>query len=508
MRRLVLIAAMALAGALFVAPSTPARAVAADGGVIATPSVAASAASSVPVSATPVWMLPLHNADGDVVILIPGTTDYDGADQLGRTRDIGLFGTDPADRPAIRIVDYPGAFGFRIGRFPVDLVGEGTYNDSVDIGTRKAVAAVEAAYDPTKPDQKIVINGYSQSAPVAMNAALMIKDRGNVPLDRIVVVIGADSRFPNTGVENVLPSFVPGLYTNGDRDAADLDGIQVYSYCVRGDSACGIGNPLVHPVATIFYLLPGFYLHGSLNDQINEYEIVREWDDGSTHYVVYDGGNPWGMMLRDLGIPVPEEVDDIVDALIPVPMPGEQATIAGHPVPTPRELQVALYAVFGARVPVTDPDVDSDTRASMADEHTPDDSIPATEPGPGVAVIAGRSTPVAEATPPDPAASDGGGATETDPADSPDAEAEPDVESESGDGADSERALDSDPTDANPTESNPTESNPTETNPTESNPGPADADAGTGHRAGSGADTDADGGDGSDGDGGDSSDSD
>ena len=35
-------------------------------------------------------------------------------------------------------------------------------------------------------------------------------------------------------------------------------------------------------------------------------------------YIVYDGGNPWGMMLRDLGIPVPKEVDDVLSALFDV----------------------------------------------------------------------------------------------------------------------------------------------------------------------------------------------
>ena len=41
---------------------------------------------------------------------------------------------------------------------------------------------------------------------------------------------------------------------------------------------------------------------------------------------------------------------------VPVPMPGEQSTVAGIAVPTPRELQVAFYHALGLTVPTTDPD--------------------------------------------------------------------------------------------------------------------------------------------------------
>ncbi len=121
------------------------------------------------------------------------------------------------------------------------------------------------------------------------------------------------------------------MYTNGDRNPADTGDIAVYSYCVRGDATCGVGNPLINPVSTFFYLLPGFYVHAFLTYRINEYSIAKEWksDSGNTTYIVYDGGNPWGMMLRDLGIPVPKEVDDVLSASCRCPCP-----VTGRPSPT------------------------------------------------------------------------------------------------------------------------------------------------------------------------------
>ena len=134
---------------------------------------------------------------------------------------------------------------------PVNLAGEGTFNESVDIGTDDAMRAAVDAYRANR-NQTIILNGYSQSAPVAMNAAYLIHRDGLIPDDKMTVVLGADSRFPNTGVENVVPSFIPGMYTNGDRDPADTGDIQVISYCVRGDATCGVGNPFAHPYPRSF----------------------------------------------------------------------------------------------------------------------------------------------------------------------------------------------------------------------------------------------------------------
>ena len=315
----------------------------------------------------PSW-LPANLGENATVVLVPGTTDYDGADQLKRSRDIGFYDSADPDDPAYYdptfiIIgadgdydNYPAAFGFTVLGVPVNLAGKGTFNESVDIGTDDAVKAATDAYRGN-PNQTIIVNGYSQSAPVAMNAAYLIHRDSLIPDDKMTVVVGADSRFPNTGVENVVPSFIPGMYTNGDRDPADTGDIQVISYCVRGDATCGVGNPFAHPVSTIFYLAPGFYVHAFLNGDINDYDETAEWTVGNTTYVVLDGGNPWGMMLRDLGLPVPTEFDTALSTLVPVPMPGEQAAVAGQPVPTPRELQERIYQRHGWKVPITDPDV-------------------------------------------------------------------------------------------------------------------------------------------------------
>ncbi|AZG46429.1 cutinase family protein [Gordonia insulae] len=368
------------------------------------------------VIAKPTWMPEL--TEDDTVILIPGTTDYDGADQLNRTRDIGMFGVDPAHQPTVQVVNYPAAFGFTIGDFPIYLAGTGTFNESVEIGTAKGVAAAEAAY-AANPDQKIVINGYSQSAPVAMDVAYMLRQRGTIPDEKIIVVLGADSRFPNTGVENVVPSFIPGMYTNGDRDTADTGDVEVHSYCVRGDATCGVGNPFANPVSTFFYLIPGFYVHAFLTYRINEYDVAKTWTENNTTYTVYDGGNPWGMVLRDLGVPVPKEFDDFVSAVVPVPMPGEQATIAGHVIPTPRELQDIVADKLGLTVPVTDPDRNPDVEDRLRDDTTADDSTTAPPAAPPT-TPARTSTDPADVTPSSPVAETA--SADESPAETPDTE--------------------------------------------------------------------------------------
>ena len=187
------------------------------------------------------------------------------------------------------------------------------------------------------------------------------------------------------------------MYTNGDRDPADTGDIQVISYCVRGDATCGVGNPFAHPVSTIFYLAPGFYVHAFLNGDINDYDETAEWTVGNTTYVVLDGGNPWGMMLRDLGLPVPSEFDAALSTLVPVPMPGEQATVAGQPVPTPRELQERIYQRLGWKVPVTDPDVvDKQDDQSTAQSQRPYESHRVADRDDKAAIhrTRGRRTPV------------------------------------------------------------------------------------------------------------------
>ncbi|OPX10880.1 hypothetical protein B1964_23075 [Gordonia sp. i37] len=391
MRRSMLTVAVALATAImFVQPGfQPGVAHALQIGPIVFPDINPPATidqAKPTIIETPPWAPHLDN--GDVVVLIPGTTDYDGSDQTARTLGIGLFGgvttdadgktiVDPHAAPSIDIVSYPAAFGIDPFGFPIYLAGSDTFTHSVEVGSINGVRDAETGH-LQKPAGTVVINGYSQSAPIAMNVAYLLHQKnlqgaGDISDDQLAVIVGADSRFPHTGVENVVPSFLPGMYTNGDRNPADTGDIAVYSYCVRGDATCGVGNPLINPVSTFFYLLPGFYVHAFLTYRINEYSIAKEWtsESGNTTYIVYDGGNPWGMMLRDLGIPVPKEVDDVLSTLVPVPMPGHRSTLAdlripmpdtlrqqlsAYEVPTPRELQELLYARLGLDVPVHDPD--------------------------------------------------------------------------------------------------------------------------------------------------------
>ncbi|MYR07235.1 hypothetical protein GTV32_13370 [Gordonia sp. SID5947] len=354
--------------------------------------------------AKPEWLPPALGENASV-ILVPGTTDYDGSDQMARTAGIGFYDSpDGVDhQPPITIVDYPAAFGLNVFGIRIDLAGVGTFNDSVDAGTATGVDDAYAAWRKQGQQGTVIVNGYSQSGPVAMNIAYELhKDyvngvEGAIPDENIVVVVGADSRFPNTGVENVVPSFMDGMYTNGDRDPADTGDIKVISYCVQGDATCGVGNPFADPIGTFFYLIPGFYTHAFLESHVNDYTEVKKWDsdDGNTTYVVLKGdggGNPWGMMLRDVGIPVPKEVDEALNTLIPVPMPGEQAEIGGHVIPTPRELQEQIYERLGWTVPATDPDVLDKRAPSDVDPTTPAATTPA------ATTPAAPTPPVASAT--------------------------------------------------------------------------------------------------------------
>jgi hypothetical protein len=111
----------------------------------------------------PSW-LPANLGENATVVLTPGTADYDGSDQLKRTRDIGFYDSaDPDDpayyNPTIIIIgadegydNYPAAFGFTVLGVPVNLAGRVTNNESVDIGTADAVKAATDAYqaNPTR----------------------------------------------------------------------------------------------------------------------------------------------------------------------------------------------------------------------------------------------------------------------------------------------------------------------------------------------------------------------
>ncbi|GED96102.1 hypothetical protein nbrc107697_01410 [Gordonia crocea] len=296
----------------------------------------------------------IPDTTGSTILLLPGTGDRDGADQIGRTVGVGWFDDATVANGRVVVVDYPAAFGIRLLGVLVPFVGDATYNESAVAGTANLVAAAEPRL---ANGDRVVLNGFSQSATPVMSAAYLLHqaDPGND--GRLSVIVGADPRFPNTGAEVVMPSIIPGLYTNGERDTAGTGDIPVTSICVVGDTTCGMANPLVHPISWAFYFLPGFYVHGNMYDDAGTFTQVDEFTSGNTTFVVLDGGNPWGMMLRDLGVPVPREVDDVLNVLIPRQMPGQPDTVFGYEVPTPRAIQASLYRALGWSMPVTDPDV-------------------------------------------------------------------------------------------------------------------------------------------------------
>ncbi|MFT4199736.1 hypothetical protein [Gordonia sp. (in: high G+C Gram-positive bacteria)] len=352
--------------------------------------VCAGALIAAPAMASPPRPSFIPDTDGATILMLPGTGDRDGADQIARTAAVGWFG-DAVAQGRLRVVDYPAAFGARAFGVLIPVVGRGTYNESAVIGTENLVRAAE------ETDGKVVLNGFSQSATPVLSAAYLLRQRGIKPEGDIAVIVGADPRFPKTGAEVVMPSFLEGFYTNGERDPAGTGDIPVTSVCLVGDTTCGMANPLARPVSFLVYFAPGFYIHANMYEHVGDYDVVKTTTAGNTTFVVVDGGNPWGMMLRDLGLPVPREFDDVLSAVVPRQMPGEASTVFGHEVPTPRALQVALNNRLGLTTPVTDPDVlgTPGTRPGVTPAQ-----VPLSSPPPADTVGGWRSVPTPPPTVP------------------------------------------------------------------------------------------------------------
>ncbi|MFC7756207.1 alpha/beta hydrolase family protein [Tsukamurella soli] len=127
------------------------------------------------------------------VILIPPSSDSDGSQVLAH------LGTGFPDNP-LTVVNYPAAigFGFR-GVVVVDLVGTGTYQQSVSAGVdglRQAIAARGAG--------PVEVLAMSQGDDVAYQAALA----GVLPAGSRVVTMG-DPNLPN-GIKQWIPIGTPG----------------------------------------------------------------------------------------------------------------------------------------------------------------------------------------------------------------------------------------------------------------------------------------------------------
>lgn len=277
---------------------------------------------------------------------MPGTDDADGADNLERT--INVTGADPAD---VTTVHYPTGFGVGVpGVAVIPLVlsawGE-TYNSSTDKGVAATLDAVVAA-----PGDTIVVVSHSQGSRAAGNAAEIIQRDDLVPGKTVLFVLLADPGFPVTGAENQMPSFIPGIYTAGERTPGDANSnVKILSICVKTDPTCGFN---AYEFSSWFYLLPGFYGHGQFYQNLDNNAVSRTWTVGNTTYMVLEpdnGENPWGYLLRAIGLPVPKEFDKALTALVPYTEPGQRTSVGGQDVPTPREIQVALSDLFGLPVP-------------------------------------------------------------------------------------------------------------------------------------------------------------
>jgi hypothetical protein len=314
-------------------------------------------------------------------VLVGGTSDPH-ADQLaGR---LGMTWPTPAT-PIGRtlLVNYPAAVGFGgVSGIPnISVLGTGNYIDSAEIGANRTVNAINWS----NTDQQVVIYTLSQGADV-VDLALIKYEANPIAGKTVHVVQYGSPSYPNTGWWNTIPAGIPGLPNYGPLDTTGLQQSSLTSVCLRGDSVCGAGNPLATP-ASAFYLIPGYYMHGVIYtyDNLSPYSavddgdpgtltevlvpnaaggatvravvvdngttvttytdgtVVTSWSNGSTTYTVIDNGqNPWGWMLRNLGVPVPTQVDQALNFLVPVPMPGRSGTVGPLTVPTVFQIQKKL----------------------------------------------------------------------------------------------------------------------------------------------------------------------
>lgn len=165
---------------------------------------------------------------------------------------------------------------------------------------------------------------------------------------------------------------------------------------------CGF-NP--YSFSSWFYLPSTIVVHSFDYDNLNDNQVLKTWADGNTTYVALaPGGNPYGMLLRMIGIPVEPAFDDMLTKLVPYAMPGERTNIGGAVVPTPREIQEALYHALGQTVPVTAPDKTSSVPAVQSNGAY-SVTVPATVatgalsvPQPGAASSDGDDVPTPAAT--------------------------------------------------------------------------------------------------------------
>ncbi|GIZ98737.1 hypothetical protein TTY48_33490 [Tsukamurella sp. TY48] len=295
----------------------------------------------------------LAQALAKTIVVVGGANDPTGQDQWKR------IGRDHTGAPPV-LVPYSAQFGIGWPGFALSPDRTTTYAQSVDEG---ADATVKAVADAAASDDEVVVYTISQGSDVVGLAVIRYgKDHpaptgGGTP--KLTFVEQGGPSFIRTGMWNVIPAGIPGLH-NGPIRNDGASGASVVGICIRGDIACGVGNP----ISTVFYAFPGFMLHGTgyTSEYIGRYSPVdggepytpgskgevpvkveqvhrdgrtviestyadgstkRTWvEDNATWVVIDTGENPWMRLLRANGTPIPREFDRLLNTLIPIAEPG------------------------------------------------------------------------------------------------------------------------------------------------------------------------------------------
>lgn len=307
----------------------------------------------------------LAHVAAKTVIVVGGASDPTGKDQWKRISG-DYSGPDPV------FVQYPAVFGIGFPGSALSSDGKHTYAQSNDIGAAATVEAIKTAKQ--NPDEEVVVYTISQGADVVGLAVLQYGKDHPRPSDgsaKLTFIEQGSPSFVRSGAWSVIPAGIPGLH-NGPVRNDGTSGATVVSICVKGDIGCGMG---LNPVSALVYLIPGFMMHGSVYtaENIGRYSpatgepftpgstpeapvstrtetrhgstvtvdtyadgtIKRTWVEDQTTWVSIDkGDNPWGWMLRRNGFEVPIQFDQILNALIPVPEPGESGLVPQLPAPT------------------------------------------------------------------------------------------------------------------------------------------------------------------------------
>ncbi|WP_336670249.1 hypothetical protein [Tsukamurella sp. USMM236] len=406
------------------------------------------------------------------IIVVGGASDPTGKDQWAR---IGRDYTGPA--PVF--VQHPAVFGIGFPGFALSSDGKHTYAQSNDIGAAATVDAITAAKQD--PNEEVVIYTISQGADVVGLAVLRYGRDHPQPSGGsagITVIEQGSPSFIRSGAWNLIPAGIPGLH-NGPVRNDGASGATVVSICVKGDFGCGMG---VNPLVAAFYFPPGFLMHGTVYtaENIGRYSpitgeaftpgstpetpvgtrtetrngnivtvetyangtVKRTWTEDNTTWVSIDTGeNPWGWMLRRNGIAVPKEFDQLLNALIPVPEPGDSGLIPGLPVSSPAERTapparhgtdrpdgVTVAELVASSEQKTTPAAEPVAPTEQATAVVPAPSTPPTEPVATPEPVTGGSVPSTPSDPPAETPAPEAPSTEVAASETPAAEvSEPDV---------------------------------------------------------------------------------